>query len=102
MTAKDVIAITAAHYSVTSQAILSSSRHVLTTSARKVAMFLCRDRLGMSYAQIGRIFGRDHSTVMHACRCVERNRDLARDADYVAARLPAVIEEVIFKSRRAA
>lgn len=98
----DVITATARHYSVTPQAILSSSRHIVTISARKVAMFLCRDRLGMSYAQIGRVFGRDHSTVMHACRCVERNRDLARDADYVAARLPAVVEEVIFKSRRAA
>lgn len=102
MTARDVIAVAARHYSVTPQAILSSSRHVLTVTARKVAMFVCRDRLGMSYAQIGRIFGRDHSTVMYSCRTVEKVADMMRDADYIAARLPAVIQDVPFKTRRTA
>lgn len=40
---------------------------------RQIAMYLCRDVANMSYPQIGVDFGgRDHSTVMHACRKIEK------------------------------
>ena len=36
-------------------------------------MYLCRLIANMSYPQIGAEFGgRDHSTVMHACRKIEK------------------------------
>ena len=36
-------------------------------------MYLCRSIANMSYPQIGIDFGgRDHSTVMHACRKIEK------------------------------
>ena len=36
-------------------------------------MYLCREIANMSYPQIGEDFGgRDHSTVMHACRKIEK------------------------------
>ena len=36
-------------------------------------MFLCRDVANMSYPKIGEDFGnRDHSTVMHACKKIEK------------------------------
>lgn len=40
---------------------------------RQIAMFLCRDVANMSYPKIGEDFGnRDHSTVMHACKKIEK------------------------------
>ena len=40
---------------------------------RQIAMYLCRLIANMSYPQIGAEFGgRDHSTVMHACRNIEK------------------------------
>ncbi len=40
---------------------------------RQIAMFLCREVANMSYPQIGVDFGgRDHSTVMHACKKIEK------------------------------
>ena len=40
---------------------------------RQIAMYLCRLIANMSYPQIGAEFGgRDHSTVMHACRKIEK------------------------------
>jgi len=43
---------------------------------RQVAMALARQLTGLSLEQIGAYFGgRDHSTVLHACRKVESGRD---------------------------
>lgn len=39
--------------------------------ARQAAMYLARLRTGKSYPVLGRIFGRDHTTVISAVRKVE-------------------------------
>ncbi|HOV04511.1 MAG TPA: helix-turn-helix domain-containing protein [Hyphomicrobiales bacterium] len=45
--------------------------------ARQVAMYLCHVVLGLTLAEIGDHFGRDRTTVSHACRVVEDRRDEA-------------------------
>ena len=41
-------------------------------NARHMAMFLCRELTSSSLISIGKYFGgRDHSTVIHACRTIE-------------------------------
>lgn len=39
---------------------------------RQVAMYICRQETGMSLPSIGNAFGRNHATVLHACRNVEK------------------------------
>ena len=40
---------------------------------RQIAMYLCREVANMSFRKIGEYFGnRDHSTVMHAYRKIEK------------------------------
>jgi chromosomal replication initiator protein len=40
---------------------------------RHVAQYLCRELAGLSYPEIGARFGgKDHTTILHACRKVER------------------------------
>ncbi|HEY0234028.1 MAG TPA: helix-turn-helix domain-containing protein [Afipia sp.] len=46
-----------------------------TALARQVAMYLCHVGFSMSFEAIGRQFGRDRTTVAHACRVVEDRRD---------------------------
>ena len=43
--------------------------------ARQIAMYLARQLTGLSLAQIARSFGRDHTTVMHAVRAVDKRRE---------------------------
>ncbi|HAZ64470.1 MAG TPA: chromosomal replication initiator protein DnaA [Armatimonadetes bacterium] len=47
--------------------ILGKSRLKDLVIARQTAMYLCRELLEMSFVEIGALFNRDHSTVMHAC-----------------------------------
>lgn len=55
--------------------IMGSSRRHDYVLARQMAMFLCRQKLGLSYPELGRLFGgKDHSTVMHGIKKIEQLR----------------------------
>ena len=43
--------------------------------ARQIAMYLAHVGFGLSMAEIGRAFGRDRTTVVHACHLIEDRRD---------------------------
>lgn len=47
--------------------------------ARQVAMYLAHVACGMNLTDVGRLFGRDRTTVAHACNVVEVKRD---DVDF--------------------
>lgn len=47
--------------------------------ARALAMWLTRDLLDYSYAEIGRIFRRDHTSVIHACQKVLDSAELSAE-----------------------
>jgi chromosomal replication initiation ATPase DnaA len=51
-------------------------------ATRQLAMYLMHVALGRSLTDVGRMFGRDRTTVSHACARIEDLRDLPRfDAD---------------------
>jgi chromosomal replication initiator protein len=51
----------------------SPSRERTIVLARGVAMYVARQTSGKTLVQIGQFFGgRDHSTVLHGCRQIER------------------------------
>ncbi len=55
--------------------ILGRKRPAQIALARQVAMFFSRELTNASYQEIGDAFGgRDHGTVIHACRAVEAKR----------------------------
>ena len=43
--------------------------------ARQIAMYLAHVGFGLNFESIGYVFGRDRTTVAHACRVVEDGRD---------------------------
>ena len=63
-------------YDATVDAILSETRKAAVVEVRHVAMWLIWRKLGWSSSRIGSLFGdRDHTTVLHALRKIERRRD---------------------------
>ena len=60
---------TCRHFGLSSSELLSSKRTARVAWPRQVAMYLSRELTGASLPAIGREFGgRDHTTVLHACR----------------------------------
>lgn len=43
--------------------------------ARQIAMYVCHVWVGLSLTEVGHCFGRDRTTVAHACRVVEERRE---------------------------
>jgi chromosomal replication initiator protein len=66
-----LIAVVADFYGLHPRALKSRLRSQTVVNARHVAIYLVRTRLGNSYPEIGRVFGRDHSTVLMAVRKIE-------------------------------
>lgn len=50
-------------------------RRAQTAFARQVAMYLAHVGCGLSYSEVGRLFGRDRTTAAHACKLIEDRRD---------------------------
>ena len=68
-TIAEIQAATCHHFGLSSQELLSSARTPRIAWPRQVAMYLARELTGASLPAIGRQFGgRDHTTVLHACR----------------------------------
>ncbi|MCC6648766.1 MAG: chromosomal replication initiator protein DnaA [Polyangiaceae bacterium] len=75
------------HFHVRSTDLASRDRHRTVALARHVAMYLAKQRLGVSFPELGRAFGKDHTTVMSAVRKVG---ELRRTDQQVRAHLDAI------------
>ncbi|MEJ0075956.1 MAG: helix-turn-helix domain-containing protein [Alphaproteobacteria bacterium] len=74
--AADLIsAAVAAAFTVPISELRASSRQSAPVAlARQSAMYLAHVTLGLSFAEVGRAFGRDRTTAAHACRRIEDRR----------------------------
>lgn len=71
ITPEKILSATSAYFGIRTDDILGKSQSKECTLPRKLAMFLCRKKLELPYLTIGRIFGRDHSTVMSSIKYIE-------------------------------
>lgn len=73
--ARDIIRDTAKQQGVSVDDIVGRSTHKPIVYARHLAIYRVRkERPDMSLPQIGRIFNRDHTTILSAVRKMERQR----------------------------
>ncbi len=72
-TANLIIEEVASFYDIEPDALRSNSRRKDTLTPRQVAMYVMREMTGMSLPEIGREFGKDHATVLHAVKKIEQN-----------------------------
>lgn len=93
LTVDSIIKMVAEHFDVKSSDLRGSRRHRVVSYPRGIAMYLCRKHTQASYPQIGRGFGgKDHSTVMAACRKIEKkarvDQTLRAELDALERKLP--------------
>ncbi len=85
VTLDKVIKAVATHYRIRISDMTSKKRSRFVTRPRQMAMALAKEFTNRSLSEIGNAFGgRDHTTVIHACRKVAelRSQDLQMDEDY--------------------
>ncbi|MEF2070177.1 chromosomal replication initiator protein DnaA [Consotaella aegiceratis] len=85
---EDILRFVSRHYNVTRTDILSSRRTRTVVRPRQIAMYLAKTMTPRSLPEIGRRFGgRDHTTVLHAVRKIEAEREkdvkLAEELDLI-------------------
>ena len=76
VTVDEVIKVISDEFDFRENHLIGKGRRADLALARQVAMFLARELTGASLVTIGLHFaGRDHSTVIHACRTVEHKME---------------------------
>lgn len=86
-----IVRTVADHYGITLTDILSERRTANVVKPRQIAMWLAKTLTGHGYPFIGtRMGGRDHTTVLHAFRKIERVRQ-------VDGELQAQLDELVHK-----
>ena len=72
-----ILAATSQHFDVSQNDLLGKRRDARTAGVRQVAMYLMRNDGRETFPEIGRVLGgRDHTTVLHGCKKVERRLKL--------------------------
>ena len=75
---EDIQEVVCAQFHIKINELKSRRRSKTLVHPRQIAMYLCRELTDASYPEIGRHFGgKDHTTIIHACRQVSK----AKDAD---------------------
>ncbi len=67
--------ITALSCGVDEREVRAGLRKANVVFARQLAMYLCHVSANMSLREISDLFGRDRTTVSHACHAIEDRRD---------------------------
>jgi chromosomal replication initiator protein len=88
---REVQRVVARHYGMSPAELISDDRCKMFAHPRQVAMYLARELSGHSLTVIGHWFHRDHSTIIHGIRSVEkraaRQVGLRRDIQKLRKRL---------------
>lgn len=90
---EDIANTICSYFGISKANLLSDQKNQEFALPRQYAMYLCRDMLNLPYTRIGTLFGRDHSTVMYACRKTAANmendtklHDIINDIRFMAKR----------------
>ncbi|MDD3165058.1 MAG: chromosomal replication initiator protein DnaA [Oscillospiraceae bacterium] len=70
-----IIAETARFYQIEESVLRSTRKTKGTAHARQIAMYLCRHMTNISYPDIGREFGKHHTTIMYGVQEIEKMID---------------------------
>lgn len=66
-----IIAEVSRFYSIEENVLRGTLKDKSTAEARQIAMYLIRELTNLSFPDIGKEFGKDHTTVIHSCKKVK-------------------------------
>jgi len=75
ITANDIIESVCLWYKITVEKVMEVSRKKVVCEARQVIMFIIRLRLKFVLTDIGKLFNKDHTTVIHSLQAVQKMLD---------------------------
>lgn len=87
------------HFRVKRNEMLSPRRYNGIAFPRQVAMYLARELTSYSFPQIGRAFGRDHSTIIHGARKIAEQLTQDSKLESDVAQLSAELKPQLPKLR---
>jgi len=80
ITLEDIMTTTAGYFNISMSDLLSNKKNRIYSYPRQLAMYLARKFTNLSFKEIGNSFNhKDHSTVIHALRKVEKEKDEKKD-----------------------
>ncbi|MEX0785207.1 MAG: helix-turn-helix domain-containing protein, partial [Dehalococcoidia bacterium] len=89
-----ILELVCRHFQVSLNQLSSASRSRDITYARHIAMYLLREIASQPLAQIGQLLGkRDHSTVLHACHRIKKERASIPQTQADLQQLEALLDE---------
>lgn len=75
LTPEYIIQAVADHFDLSPADLKGNKRHQSIVRPRQMAMYLCRNLLGVSFPALGRTFGgKDHSTVLYSVKKIEESQ----------------------------
>jgi chromosomal replication initiator protein len=88
------------YFRVDARQLQSRRRFAGIQTPRQVSMYLVRRLTNLSLAEIGKYFGgRDHSTVLHACRKIERTLNMDCELSSAVQQLHSILETTLCNGR---
>jgi len=82
-----ILRAVAAVFQIRVNELTGNSRAKKIATARQIAMFLAKEMVKEPLTSLGSAFGKTHSTILHACKCIEKkisaDETLRRQIDMV-------------------
>ena len=91
LTIKRIVQITADYHGLSTEELVGKRRTSRVNHARQIAMYLAREMTDFSLPQIGKEFGRTHSTILHGCNKVADSLQLEPDLSQRIQKLQNII-----------
>lgn len=87
-----IVSAVSTYYAISKEDLLGKSQAQEFSLPRHLTMYLCREKLHLPFMKIGKIFNRDHSTVMTSIRLIQKKLE---DSDKELALALAEIQKKI-------
>jgi len=71
-TGRDVLLVCSDRLRIPMKTIIGKDRHKRVALARQATYYVARHTTGMSYPELGKLFHRDHTTILYGVRKIEK------------------------------
>jgi chromosomal replication initiator protein len=90
---KHVQQVVAAYFGLSMSEMLGPNRTLRIVRPRQIAMFLAKTEGLHSFPEIGKVFGRDHTTILHAVRTIQELMETDRVVVHYVDELKRLISD---------